>query len=153
MRLDVWLTSTWRMVIFDVNTPIDEHTTLTRWIMARTFFRQKVWDADSRKRTLKIFEQDTHIVEEICPELVPSDLRDELTVKSDGLMNLYRTKRRELIEKGWALDIETIRNLVDGRRAVVIPSPTRRAEQGKNFVLKTAPLLPPLSAPEAVAAE
>jgi phenylpropionate dioxygenase-like ring-hydroxylating dioxygenase large terminal subunit len=153
MRLDVWLTPTWRMVIFDVNTPIDENTTLTRWIMARTFFRQKMFDGDSVKRTLKIFEQDTHIVEEICPELVPTDLRDELSVKSDGLMNAFRFKRRELINRGWALDIEALRNHIDGRRAVVIPSPARRAEQGRNFVLKTAPLLPPESVPQAEAAE
>jgi Vanillate O-demethylase oxygenase C-terminal domain len=153
MRLDVWLTQTWRMVIFDVNTPIDEHTTLTRWIMARSFFRQKMFDGDSVKRTIKIFEQDTKIVEEICPELVPTDLREELSVKSDGLMNAFRFKRRELMNRGWALDIEALRNHIDGRRAVVIPSPARRAEQGRNFVLKTAPLLPAESVPEAVAAE
>ena len=153
MRLDVWLTPTWRMVIFDVNTPIDENTTLTRWIMARTFFRQKLFDGDSVRRTIKIFEQDSYIVEEICPELVPTDLRDELSVKSDGLMNAFRFKRRELIGRGWALDIEALRTHIDGRRAVVIPSPTRRAEKGRNFVLKTAPLLPPESAPQAEAAE
>lgn len=142
MRLDVWLTQTWRMVIFDVNTPIDENTTLTRWIMARSFFRQKLFDGDSIKRTIKIFEQDTRIVEEICPELVPTDLREELSVKSDGLMNHFRFKRREMMERGWALDIDALRGHIDGRRAVVIPSPTRRAEEGRNFVLKTAPLLP-----------
>ena len=142
MRLDVWLTQTWRMVIFDVNTPVDENTTITRWIMARTFFRQKMFDGDSRKRTLKIFEQDTVIVEEICPELVPIDLREELSVKSDGLMNAFRFKRRELLHKGWALDVEQLRNMIDGRRAVVIPSPARRESNGRNYVLKTAPLIP-----------
>jgi phenylpropionate dioxygenase-like ring-hydroxylating dioxygenase large terminal subunit len=142
MRLDVWLTPTWRMVIFDVNTPVDENTTLTRWIMARSFFRQAIWDGDSRKRAMKIFEQDQVIVEKICPELVPIDLREELSVKSDGLMNAFRMKRKELIERGWALDIEALRAHIDGRRAVVIPSPERTAAQGKNFVLKTAPLIP-----------
>ena len=153
MRLDVWLTPTWRMVIFDVNTPIDENTTLTRWIMARTFFRQKIWDGDSRKRTIKIFEQDTRIVEEICPAIVPTDLREELSVKSDALMNAFRFKRRELIQKGWLLDVETMKTMIDGRRAVVIPSPNRRAENGRNYVLKTAPLIPANTATEAMAAE
>jgi hypothetical protein len=152
MRLDVWLSPTWRMVIFDVNTPVDENTTITRWIMARSFFRQKMFDGDSRKRTLKIFQQDTVIVEEICPELVPIDLREEFSVKSDGLMNAFRFKRRELVQRGWALDIQALQAL-EGRRAVVIPSPTRREEQGRNFVLKTAPLLPGDAVPEAVAAE
>ena len=154
MRLDVWLTATWRMVIFDVNTPIDEHTTLTRWIMARTFFRQKLFDRDSVNRTIKIFEQDTRIVEEICPESVPTDLREELTVKSDGLMNAFRMKRRELIERGWQLDVEKLSAEINGRRAVVIPSPGRREDGGKNYVLKTAPLVPAKQrGPEAIAAE
>ncbi len=142
MRLDVWLTATWRMVIFDVNTPIDEHTTLTRWIMARTFFRQKMFDKDSTNRTIKIFQQDTRIVEEICPESVPTDLRDELTVKSDSLMNAFRMKRRELIERGWQLDVQKLSAEINGRRAVVIPSPGRRKDGGKNYVLKVAPLVP-----------
>ena len=155
MRLDVWLTPTWRMVIFDVNTPIDEHNTLTRWIMARSFMRQKIWDKDSVRRTEKIFEQDAVIVEEICPETVPTDLREELTVKSDGLMNAFRAKRRSLIEMGWQIDVEKLREEVNGRRAVVIPSPTRREDGGKNFVLKTTPLVPAKlsNVPVAVAAE
>ena len=154
MRLDVWLTATWRMVIFDVNTPVDENTTLTRWIMARSFLRQKIWDGDSIKRTHKIFEQDAVIVEKICPEAVPTDLREELAVKSDGLMNAFRFKRRELIERGWQLDVEKLRAEINGRRAVVIPSPGRREDGGRNYVLKTAPLIPakPRTTPEAVAA-
>ncbi len=142
MRLDVWLTETWRMVIFDVNTPVDETTTLTRWIMARNFFRSPLFDSDSRRRTLKIFEQDTVIVEKICPEIVPTDLREELSVKSDGLMNAFRQRRRQLIERGWAIDVDTLRQHLDGKRALVIPSPARRAAQGRNFVLKTVPLIP-----------
>jgi phenylpropionate dioxygenase-like ring-hydroxylating dioxygenase large terminal subunit len=142
MRLDVWLSATHHMVIFDVNTPVDEVTTLTRWIMARSFLRQRLWDKDSARRTLKIFEQDAKIVEEICPETVPSDLREELTVPSDGLMNAFRAKRRELIDRGWQIDIDKLRSEVNGRRAVVIPSPRRRAEEGKNYVFKTVPLVP-----------
>jgi phenylpropionate dioxygenase-like ring-hydroxylating dioxygenase large terminal subunit len=154
MRLDVWLTQTWQMVIFDVNTPVDENTTITRWIMARSFFRQPFFDGDSRKRTMKIFEQDAVIVEEICPETVPTDLRDELAVKSDSLMNAFRFKRRELIERGWQIDVEKLKAEYEGRRAVVIPSPGRREDGGKNYVLKTAPLRPGKSVPPlAVAAE
>ena len=152
MRLDVWLTSTWQMVIFDVNTPIDETTTITRWIMARSFFRQAMFDGDSRKRTMKIFDQDKVIVEKICPEIVPNDLREELSVKSDGLMNAYRAKRRGLIERGWAIDVEAVQREFEGRRALVVPSPERRESQGRNFVLKTLPLIAPTEA-KAQAAE
>lgn len=144
MRLDVWLTKNWRMVIFDVNTPVDEHTTLTRWIMCRNFFTQKIWDGDSRKRTMKIFEQDQVIVEKICPEIVPLGLSEELSVKSDKLMNAFRLKRREMIERGYAIDVETLERDFEGRRAVVIPSPARREARGQGFVYKTAPLVAPL---------
>lgn len=142
VRIDVWIRPTWKMVIFDVNTPIDATTTKTRFIMARTFFRQPMFDGDARRRTMRIFEQDTRIVEEICPEIVPLTPREELSVKSDNLMNAFRRKRLELLKAGWGLDVRKIAEEVDGRRAIVIPSPTRRAENGKNYVLKSAPLMP-----------
>jgi len=145
MRLDVWLTSTWKMVIFDVNTPVDEGNTITRWIMARNFVRAGMFDGDSIKRTVKIFEQDKVIVEKICPEIVPNDLREELSVKSDGLMNAYRAMRRGLIERGRAIDLKSLYNS-ENRRALVIPSPERREAEGRNFVLKTVPLVPALAA-------
>jgi hypothetical protein len=91
---------------------------------------------------MKIFEQDRVIVEQICPEIVPNDLREELSVKSDGLMNAFRAKRKELIERGWAIDVERLARDFEGRRALVIPSPERRESEGRNFVLKTVPLIP-----------
>lgn len=142
VRIDVWIRPTWKMVIFDVNTPVDATTTKTRFIMARTFFRQPMFDGDARRRTMRIFEQDTRIVEEICPEIVPLTPREELSVKSDNLMNAFRRKRLELLKAGWGLDTRKIAEEVGGRRAIVIPSPTRRAENGKNYVLKSAPLMP-----------
>ena len=88
-------------------------------------------------------------VEKICPEIVPNDLREELSVKSDGLMNAYRAKRRGLIERGWAIDVEAVQRQFEGRRALVVPSPERRVAEGRNFVLKTLPLVPALvAAPE-----
>lgn len=141
VRIDVWIRPTWKMVIFDVNTPIDQHTTITRFIMARTFFRNPLFDGDARRRTMRIFEQDTRIVEEICPQIVPLSPREELSVKSDNLMNAFRKKRLELLQRGWGLDVRKIEEDFEGRRAMVIPSPTRRAENGKNYVLKTVPLM------------
>ena len=85
------------------------------------------------------------IVEKICPEIVPNDLREELSVKSDGLMNAYRAKRRSLIERGWAIDVEALKRDFEGRRALVVPSPERREAQGRNFVLKTLPLVPAIA--------
>ena len=97
-------------------------------------------------------DQDAVIVEKICPEAVPTDLREELAVKTDSLMNAFRFKRRELIERGWQLDVEKLRAEINGRRAVVIPSPGRREDGGRNYVLKTAPLLPAKAIPAPAAA-
>jgi hypothetical protein len=131
------------MVIFDVNTPIDENTTLTRWIMMRNFMMLPIFDADSRRRTMNVFEQDAAIMEYVAPELLPVYLHEEVTVKPDALMVAWRNKRRELIEKGWAIDSDAMKRDVDGRRAMVMPSPARAqgAPHAKDFLLKSVPLI------------
>lgn len=143
VRIEVNITATWKMIIFDVNTPIDENTTLTRYIMCRNFMTLPIFDADSRRRTMNIFQQDAAIMEYVAPELLPVYLHEEVTVKADAIMVAWRNKRRELIEKGWAMDTKAIRLDIDGRRAMVMPSPARAAGQpdANNFLLKTVPLL------------
>jgi phenylpropionate dioxygenase-like ring-hydroxylating dioxygenase large terminal subunit len=143
VRIEINITKTWKLVIFDVNTPIDEHNTLTRWIMARNFMTLPMFDADSRKRTLNIFQQDTAIMEYVAPELLPVYLHEEVSVKSDAIMVAWRNKRRELIEKGWAIDTDAMKRDVDGRRAMVIPSPARApgSPVARNFLLKTVPMV------------
>jgi phenylpropionate dioxygenase-like ring-hydroxylating dioxygenase large terminal subunit len=143
VRIEVNITATWKMVIFDVNTPIDENTTLTRWIMTRNFMTLPIFDADSRKRTLSVFEQDSAIMEYVAPELLPVYLHEEITVKPDAIMVAWRNKRRELIEKGWAIDSDAMKRDVEGRRAMVMPSPARAEGQphAKDYLLRTVPLL------------
>jgi phenylpropionate dioxygenase-like ring-hydroxylating dioxygenase large terminal subunit len=143
VRIEVQITATWKMVIFDVNTPIDENTTLTRWIMARNFFTMPMFDADSRRRTISVFEQDSAIMEYVAPELLPVYLHEEVTVKPDAIMVAWRNKRRELIEKGWAIDSDAMARDVNGRRAMVMPSPARAEGEpnAKNYLLKTVPLI------------
>ena len=143
VRIEVNITATWKMIIFDVNTPIDDTTTLTRYIMCRNFMTLPMFDADSRRRTMNIFNQDAEIMEYVAPELLPTYLHEEVTVRSDAIMVAWRNKRRELIEKGWAMDTKSIRLDLDGRRAMVMPSPDRAEgmPNAKNFLLKTVPLL------------
>jgi phenylpropionate dioxygenase-like ring-hydroxylating dioxygenase large terminal subunit len=139
VRIEVNITKSWKMVIFDVNTPIDETTTLTRWIMARNFMTSSMFDADSTKRTLKIFLQDQAIMEHVTPELLPTFLHEEVSVKSDAIMVAWRNKRRELIEKGWSIDIDAWRRDED-KRALVMPCPARaNPEESKEFLLRPVP--------------
>lgn len=143
VRIEVQITATWKMVIFDVNTPIDENTTLTRYIMARNFMTLPMFDSDSRRRTLSIFQQDSAIMEYVAPELLPVYLHEEVSVRSDAIMVAWRNIRRELIEKGWAIDTDAMKRDVDGRRAMVMPSPARAegSPVARNFLLKTVPLV------------
>lgn len=138
LRLEVSPRANWRMIIFDVNTPVDENTTHTRYIMLRNFFKHSMWNFDARKRTRNIFEQDAVIVEKIRPEYVPDKLAEEMSVQCDVLMNEARKQFKALKAKGWAIDLDLYNKDFKGKRACVIPSPTRR----KNPKGWTIPVIP-----------
>ena len=113
--------------IFDVNIPIDEETTLVKFVALRTFFKGKWADRDARRRVFKVLYEDQAIVDTVRPELLPFDLSDELHVKSDYNAVLYRRRRQELIEMGWGVEGNTI--VGEGPARVeqrVIPSPIRK---------------------------
>jgi phenylpropionate dioxygenase-like ring-hydroxylating dioxygenase large terminal subunit len=133
MRLKINITKKWTQVIYDVNTPVDENTTHTRWIHARNFMKFGWADADTKKRVQAIFVQDAAVVEKIQPQLLPIDLSEELSLKSDGLQIAYRRMRRNLIRKGWALDVDHFKNQKDKKFSRVIPSPARKEPEGENI--------------------
>ncbi len=112
--------------IFTAAVPIDEHTTVSKYIMMRTFFTGGWADKDSRRRTEKIFLEDQATVESQRPELIPFDLSAELHVKSDSIQLAYRRWRQQQVDAGLA--IASI-NDDEGRRGVaVIASPARTAD-------------------------
>ncbi len=115
-----------QIVIYDTNIPIDENTTLVKWVALRTFFKGRWADRDAKKRTLRIFDQDKRIVDTVRPELLPFDLSAELQLRSDAIAVAYRRRRQQLLEMGWGIESNTI--VGDGPRthATVIPSPARR---------------------------
>ena len=91
-----------KMVIFSTNIPIDEHRTLTRWTMLRSFFKGAWADANSRTRTHQIFLEDQPIVESQRPHAAP-DPADEISVKSDAMPLAFRKLHRQCHERGWTL--------------------------------------------------
>jgi hypothetical protein len=129
------------MVLYNFHTPIDEFTTVTRWINLRTFFKGDWADSNARKRVLKVFDQDKVVLEEVRPEILPIDIAAELHVKSDNLQIAYRKLRNKLLAKGWGIDMHKIRSELTGRTFVVIPSPTRREvpELAHAWVMKEVP--------------
>lgn len=113
--------------IYDVNIPIDEETTLVKFIALRGFFKGAWADADAKRRVYKVLYEDQVIVDAVRPELLPFDLAAELHVKSDYNAVLYRRKRQELIDRGWTVEGNTIVGEGPARvEARVIPSPARK---------------------------
>lgn len=132
-----------KLVIYDTNIPIDDTTTLVKFVVLRNFFRGAWADGNTLKRTLKIFREDEPIVDQVRPELLPFDLPSELHIKSDGMAIAYRRMRARAIAKGWGIDRHTF--AVDGprRTATVIPSPARREspELVNAWVMKETPAM------------
>jgi phenylpropionate dioxygenase-like ring-hydroxylating dioxygenase large terminal subunit len=130
------------MVLLNFHIPIDEYTTITKWINMRSFFKGDWADGDARKRVLKIFEQDRAVLEAVRPELIPFDLSGELHVKSDANQIAYRRMRQKLIERGWGIDARRIQTEYAHRQYTVIPSPARREapELARAWQIKEVPI-------------
>lgn len=133
----------WETIVIDSNIPIDEKTTLTRYIQLRNFFTGAWADRDSRKRMTKIFLEDQPTVEAQRPELLPYDLGAELHLRSDAMAVAFRKLRAKYLDMGWGIDIDTIRSRHTGRSAVVIPSPARREvpELRQAWVMPEVPVI------------
>ena len=133
------------MVIYDTNIPIDEETTLTKFVAFRSFFTGKWADKDSLRRTMEIFVQDQVVVEGQRPELLPHDISGELHMRSDAMSIAYRRRRQELLELGWGVESDRVVGSGPRTEATVIASPARReGEFSRAWVMKeVAPLMPP----------
>ncbi len=148
MRLEIHVNARMKMIIYDVNTPVEHGKTKTRWVLARNFFKGAWADADARRRNLAIFQQDDDVLRKVRPELLPVDLSEELSVKSDGLQIAFRKMRKKFIDLGWAVDEDRVAAELTGKRAAVIPSP-RRAEDPQGWVLGSVPFLAGKQLPQA----
>ncbi|GAB1422419.1 aromatic ring-hydroxylating dioxygenase subunit alpha [Anaerolineales bacterium] len=128
-------------LLYTFHLPIDETKTRSIWILLRTFFKQSIFDGDSHKRVIKIFEEDRRTVMEQRPELLPYDLAAELHVRSDRIQVDFRKKRNQYLDNGWGIDTHLIQSEYANVKAVVIPSPARRdiAELKNAWVMKEVP--------------
>ncbi len=82
-----------KLIIWTAHVPIDDYTTVSKWMSFRTFFRGKWADKDAFDRNIKIFEQDRPIVESQRPQMIPTEINAELHVAADGLQLQYRKLR------------------------------------------------------------
>jgi phenylpropionate dioxygenase-like ring-hydroxylating dioxygenase large terminal subunit len=149
VRLHVEVTPKMHIIMFDANTPVDEHTTRTFAVQLRSFFKADIFDGNSKKRLLKIFQEDAAIVEKSRPYFLPETLMDEVSVSSDRFMATFRLARKRLIEeKGWAIDTKAIEAAGD-KKVFTIPSPARKAAEaeGIKWALPAVPLVPATKTP------
>jgi phenylpropionate dioxygenase-like ring-hydroxylating dioxygenase large terminal subunit len=144
IRMHIEANPKMHIIMFDANTPVDEHTTKTFAIQVRNFFRWRMFDKGSLKRLEKVLQEDTAIVEETRPFYLAETLENEVSVKSDRFMGTYRKMRRDLIEqRGWLIDTDEVEKY-RGKKLFAIPSPSRQTalQQGIEPLLPQIPLKP-----------
>jgi len=147
VRIQIDINPKMSILMFDANTPVDEHNTRTFATQMRTFFKQDIFDKGSRKRLRKVFAEDTAIVERAAPNYLPERLMNEMSVKDDKFMSTFRAARRRLIEqKGWQIDSAGVAKHA-GRKVLTIPSPQRHLHPDIEWVMETVPLVPAVNAP------
>ena len=93
----------------------------------------------NNKVNLLIAQEDIDILEELDPVRTPETAAEEVLVRSDGAVTKYREYLKQWTDKGWRIDLKSLREQ-RGDRAFAIPSPARKTS--KNWVQKTVPLIP-----------
>ncbi|WP_072016320.1 Rieske 2Fe-2S domain-containing protein [Neosynechococcus sphagnicola] len=93
-----------KYIYFTTSLPIDEKTTLAKYIGLRNFLKFPWADGNSRQNAVATYLEDQLIVKTCYPKAAPTDLKQELLVGSDGLIIGYRKLLRQYQEKGWELD-------------------------------------------------
>jgi phenylpropionate dioxygenase-like ring-hydroxylating dioxygenase large terminal subunit len=145
-RIRIDINKKMAIVMFDANTPVDEHTTRTFALQFRNFFKFSLFDAGSLKRLDRILQEDAAIVEAAAPNYLPDNLANEMSVTDDKFMRTFRAARKKCVdERGWKIDTREAAKAV-GHKVLTIPSPGRR-EEGMSWVIDTVPLIPPNKSP------
>jgi phenylpropionate dioxygenase-like ring-hydroxylating dioxygenase large terminal subunit len=123
--------------------PINEERTKIFFVNMRAFMLEPEHDERIAKVNLIIAQEDIDILEELDPVRTPDSTTKEVLVPSDGAVLRYREWLKKWDEKGWRIDLQTLREK-KGDIAFAIPCPGRR-ESG-NWVLDEVPLVEPAEA-------
>jgi Vanillate O-demethylase oxygenase C-terminal domain len=79
--------------------PVDENTTLVKYIQFRNFLNYSWADFLFRKVNLKLLQEDRLVVESQRPKVVPEDLAEEIHVAGDALSVAYRKLRKQYLDR------------------------------------------------------
>lgn len=143
--LDSTFANGWRMRLMLSNLPLDEESTLTRFIQVRNFLTNPLADGFARRFSRQILREDQRAVESQRPRTVPYSPGSDLSTKSDALSLAYRRMLQSYAEMGWRLDVrEAGRAYQEEERVLLIPSPGRRLrEKDGAWVLDESPPMKP----------
>ncbi len=142
-RLTTRVGSGWEIVLLFCHLPVDERTTLTRFIQMRNFLTYPFADGFARSYSLKIIREDQPMVESQNPHVVPADPGADLSTRSDALSIAYRKLLTKYEEMGWRIDTRAVKRAYEEEeRVLLIPSPQRRLPENKNmWVMSEAPVV------------
>jgi hypothetical protein len=118
--------------------PIDESHTRIFFVNMRTFMLEPENDGRLVKVNLTVAQEDIDLLETLDPVSTPDSPTEEVLVPSDGAVISYRKFLKQWKDKGWRIDIDTMR-ATRRTKAYAIPCPARRTS--KNWVLNPVPLI------------
>jgi phenylpropionate dioxygenase-like ring-hydroxylating dioxygenase large terminal subunit len=122
VMIDLELPRVGRLIIWDTNIPLDDSTTLTKWVALRNFYPTPWADRIAKRMVRKVFEQDDVVVREVRPELIPDGVSAELHLRSDQMSLEFRRVRQQAVDLGYS-----VLGSAEGEKnaRTIIPSPYR----------------------------
>jgi phenylpropionate dioxygenase-like ring-hydroxylating dioxygenase large terminal subunit len=98
--------------VYGAHVPIDDRTTVTKWAALRSFLTGAWADFGTRRRTIRIYEEDRKVVESQRIVLPENELDAEVHVKSDYVQIAYRKLRKKCRDRGWRLETSSDNSVV-----------------------------------------
>jgi hypothetical protein len=84
-------------------------------------------------------EEDRIVVEKLDPQIPSTEAVGEFIVPADDVIMNYRKRLQDWQQRGWRLDVDTLKRN-RGRVAYSIPSPARRRDP-QGWAVTAAPVL------------
>jgi phenylpropionate dioxygenase-like ring-hydroxylating dioxygenase large terminal subunit len=118
--------------------PVNEGLTRVFFVNMRSWLLEPEMDERLTKVNTAVAKEDIDVLRELDPVRTPPTPSEEVLIRSDGAVSRYRQGLQEWTDKGWRIDMKSLREQ-RGDRAFAIPCPSRRTS--KNWVQKTIPLV------------
>jgi hypothetical protein len=110
-------------------------------VMQRDCMLEDKYDENFLRRMAVAVEEDRIVVEKLDPQIPSTEAVGEFIVPADDVIMNYRQRLQEWEQRGWRLDVDTLKRN-RGRVAYSIPSPARRQDP-QNWAVTAAPVLRP----------